>query len=51
VEAIIRATAGDDRDEALDFYLAAARTAARLLEDDGFFRSAQAAVEDVRRVG
>lgn len=50
VEAIMRAAAGDDRDEALDFYLAAARTAARLLEDDGFLRSAQAAAADVRRV-
>jgi hypothetical protein len=50
VETIMRATAGDDRDEALDFYLAAARTAARLLQDDGFLRSAQAAVADLRRV-
>jgi hypothetical protein len=50
VETIMRAAASDDRDEVLDFYLAAARTAARLLQDDGFLRSAQAAVADVRRV-
>jgi uncharacterized protein (DUF1778 family) len=49
VETIMRATASADRDEALDFYLAAARTAAQLLHDDEFLRSAQAAVADVRR--
>jgi uncharacterized protein (DUF1778 family) len=50
VETIMRAMASDSRDEALDFYLAAARTAARLLDDDGFLRSAQAAVAEVRQV-
>ena len=50
VEAIMRGMASADRDEALDFYAAAARTAARLLQDDDFYRSVQAAVVDVRRV-
>jgi hypothetical protein len=50
VEAIMRGVASNDRDEALDFYRAAARTAARLVQDDDFYRAAQAAVMDVQRV-
>ena len=49
VETIMRGTASADRDEALNFYLAAAGTAARLLQDEEFLRSAQAAVADLRR--
>ena len=50
VEAIMRGMTRDDRDEALDFYAAAARTAARLVGDDEFSRAAQAAAADLRRV-
>ena len=50
VEMIMRDMTSADRDQALDFYLAAARTAARRLQDDAFLRSAETAVADVRRV-
>jgi predicted transcriptional regulator len=50
VEDIIDAQSRADREGALDFYLAAARTAARLLHDDSYLRFAETAVNDLRHV-
>lgn len=48
IEEIMESLADAGHGEALDFYLVAARTAARLLGDDTFLQAAQVAVADIR---